>query len=132
MQIGQLARLTGLPASTLRFYEQKGLLQPHGRSEGGYRQYDESAVARIQMIQFGQSLGFKLDELVSLMQDNQDWQHDTLLARLDEKLDDAQNLITQLKQKRRQLMNLRQTLVSHWDAGECLSTEQLQDLIGDA
>ena len=37
MKIGELARRSGLPVKTLRYYEDFGLLPARGRSEGGYR-----------------------------------------------------------------------------------------------
>src|SRR5262245_60674650 len=43
LTIGELARRTGLATSALRFYEERGLLEPRGR-QGGRRIYDETAV----------------------------------------------------------------------------------------
>jgi len=50
MQIGELAERTGLTQRALRFYEEKGLLQPSTRLEGGFRLYTEEDLRRVQRI----------------------------------------------------------------------------------
>ncbi len=42
MKIGELARVTGTPVETIRYYEREGLLADPPRTEGNYRNYDES------------------------------------------------------------------------------------------
>lgn len=49
MQIGELARLTGVSARALRHYEDRGLLVPD-RTSGGYRDYSEGEVTRVAQI----------------------------------------------------------------------------------
>lgn len=49
MRIGELARRTGVPTRMLRYYEEQDLLHPE-RADNGYRDYDESAVARVTQI----------------------------------------------------------------------------------
>jgi DNA-binding transcriptional MerR regulator len=71
-RISQLARRTGVPASTLRFYEQAGLL-PAARSASGYRIYDEQAVRRLEFIGAAKLLGLPLDEIGELLGV---WEHD--------------------------------------------------------
>ncbi|WP_067821088.1 MerR family transcriptional regulator [Actinomadura kijaniata] len=48
--IGELARRTGLPVRTIRFYSDAGLVPPSTRSGGGYRLYDVTAVARLDLV----------------------------------------------------------------------------------
>jgi DNA-binding transcriptional MerR regulator len=62
MRIGELARVSGLRADTLRYYERLGLLPSPARSHGGYRQYDASALSRLAFIRKAQALGLTLDE----------------------------------------------------------------------
>ncbi len=64
--ISQLADRTGVPATTLRFYEGAGLL-PAGRTPGGYRVYDEDAVARLGFITAAKRLGLPLEEIAELL-----------------------------------------------------------------
>lgn len=50
LQIGEVAERTGVTQRTLRFYEEKGLLRPPSRMEGGFRLYSEEDVKRVEMI----------------------------------------------------------------------------------
>ncbi|QKV80682.1 MerR family transcriptional regulator [Amycolatopsis sp. Hca4] len=65
-QISELARRSGVPASTLRFYEQAGLL-PAARTGSGYRVYGEEAVARLEFIGAAKHLGLPLEEIRQLL-----------------------------------------------------------------
>src|SRR3990172_3729215 len=63
LQIGEVAERTGVTQRTLRFYEEKGLLKPPTRLEGGFRLYSEDDVRRVEQIKQLQSLlGFTLAE----------------------------------------------------------------------
>ncbi len=67
MQIGKVARETGLSVDAIRFYERSGLLPHPPRSEGGYRLYSEGDVASLRFLQQMQSLGFSLAEIRELL-----------------------------------------------------------------
>lgn len=56
LQIGEVAERTGVTQRTLRFYEEKGLLKPPTRMEGGFRLYSESDVKRVKQIRRLQDL----------------------------------------------------------------------------
>lgn len=62
LDIGEVARRAGVPASTLRYYEEKGLITPSGR-HGLRRQYDPGVLERLALIALGRSAGFSLDEI---------------------------------------------------------------------
>jgi DNA-binding transcriptional MerR regulator len=62
MDIAEVARLSGLPASTLRYYEEKGLIASVGR-RGLRRSFDAKVVERLALIALGQAAGFSLDEI---------------------------------------------------------------------
>jgi len=66
LTIGELAERGGVRTSTLRYYEDEGLLHPAGR-ESGQRRYDESAVEALTVIRFCRELGFSLDEIRTLL-----------------------------------------------------------------
>lgn len=68
LTIGQLAKRTGIRTSALRYYEEQGLLQPAGRTDAGYRLYDDSAEQTVRFIGRAQRLGFSLDEIKQLLQ----------------------------------------------------------------
>jgi len=56
LQIGEVAERTGVTQRTLRFYEEKGLLKPPTRMEGGFRLYSEDDVHRVEQIKQLQKL----------------------------------------------------------------------------
>lgn len=64
--VSELAERVGLPPSTLRFYEQAGLL-PARRSGAGYRLFDERSVQRVGVIAAGKRLGLPLEEIGELL-----------------------------------------------------------------
>lgn len=65
--IGRLAALTGVKISTIRFYEQVGLLNEPGRTEGGQRRYDKRTVRRLSFVRHARELGFDVDEVRELL-----------------------------------------------------------------
>jgi len=61
--IGQVARRIGVPARTIRFWCDAGILPPTDRSAGGYRQFDVAAVARLDLDRTLRELGLGLDDI---------------------------------------------------------------------
>ncbi|NEB21781.1 MULTISPECIES: MerR family transcriptional regulator [Streptomyces] len=61
MTIGELARTTGLPVRTIRYWSDEGALPPQARSAGGYRLYDAASAARLELIRTLRELGLGLD-----------------------------------------------------------------------
>jgi DNA-binding transcriptional MerR regulator len=66
LDIGEVARQSGLPASTLRFYEEKGLIAPVRRS-GQRRVYAAKVLERLALIALGRTAGFSLDEIGKML-----------------------------------------------------------------
>ncbi len=66
ISISEVTQQTCLPPSTLRYYEEIGLIHPT-RRVGGRRQYDESVLQRLALIQTGQQAGFSLAEVGVLL-----------------------------------------------------------------
>jgi len=66
MDIGKVARWSGLPASTLRYYEEKGLIRSIGRS-GLKRVFGESVLQRLSLIALGRTAGFSLDDIAGML-----------------------------------------------------------------
>jgi DNA-binding transcriptional MerR regulator len=62
MDISEVARRSGVPASTLRFYEEKGLIASVGR-RGLRRLFDPGVLERLALIALGRAAGFSLDEI---------------------------------------------------------------------
>ena len=65
MDITEVARRTGVPASTLRFYEEKGLIRSTGR-RGLRRVFDPGVLQRLGLIRLGYAAGFSLDEIARM------------------------------------------------------------------
>jgi len=65
LDISEVAKRSGVPASTLRFYEQKGLVRSIGR-RGLYRLFDHGVLERLALISLGRSAGFSLDEIARM------------------------------------------------------------------
>ena len=84
-QIGEVAERIGLSLRTIRYYEEVGLVTPSARSQGGFRLYTESDIARLQLIKRMKPLGFSLDEMRSLLDalDTLDAGHDADGAEAD-------------------------------------------------
>ncbi|WKB53196.1 helix-turn-helix domain-containing protein [Eleftheria terrae] len=61
----EVARLAGVPASTLRFYEEKGLIASVGR-RGLRRLFEPAVLERLALIALGRAAGFSLDEIASM------------------------------------------------------------------
>ncbi|MFF8669601.1 helix-turn-helix domain-containing protein [Streptomyces sp. NPDC015242] len=65
LDIAEVARRAGVPASTLRYYEEKGLIASTGR-RGLRRQYDRGVLERLALIALGRTAGFTLDEIARM------------------------------------------------------------------
>ena len=65
MDIAEVAKLTGMPASTLRYYEEKGLIASTGRS-GLRRRFGPKVLDRLAVIALGRAAGFSLDEIATM------------------------------------------------------------------
>ncbi|MBV9652487.1 MAG: MerR family transcriptional regulator [Pseudonocardiales bacterium] len=68
LTIGQLARRTGLPIRTIRYWSDIGATPPAGRTTGGYRLYDAESVARLELVRTLRELGLGLDEIRRVLQ----------------------------------------------------------------
>ena len=69
MDIAEVAKRSGVPASTLRFYDEKGLITSVGRS-GLRRLFDAGVLERLALIALGRSAGFSLDEIARMFAPN--------------------------------------------------------------
>lgn len=104
MNIGDAAERSRLPAKTIRYYEDIGLVTP-GRAENSYRDYSDADVQRLAFLQRARSLGFTIEEcreLLSLYDDRNRASADVKsITRLK---------IEEIDRKIRELKSLKQTL----------------------
>lgn len=66
LDIGTVAKRTGIPASTLRFYEERGLIRSTGR-KGLRRLFDDSVIDQLNFIALGRRAGFSLNEIAPMI-----------------------------------------------------------------
>ncbi|KVA29329.1 helix-turn-helix domain-containing protein [Burkholderia ubonensis] len=93
LDIADVARHAGLPASTLRYYEEKGLIASNGR-RGLRRQYDQAVLQRLALIALGREAGFSLDEIGTMF--GAGGEPDIDRAKLDVKADELDRTIRRL------------------------------------
>lgn len=86
MDIAQVSKLTGLPGSALRYYEEKGLIKSIGR-HGLRRVYDDKVIDRLALISLGSKAGFSLDEMQKMFSTKGFAINRMLLLRKAEELD---------------------------------------------
>lgn len=105
MKIGELAKLTGLAPSRIRFYESSGLINSVERKANGYRDYSSDTVWILEIITGAQGAGFSLDEIRQLLpMGSNAWQHDELLTGLKRKVIEIEALQQRLAQSKEQML----------------------------
>ena len=67
MTIGEVAAETGVPAKTIRYYEDAGLIAPATRADNGYRVYDERSLEVLRFVKRARDLGFGMAEVGELL-----------------------------------------------------------------
>jgi DNA-binding transcriptional MerR regulator len=131
LTVGQLARATGVPAKTIRYYEQVGVLPMPRRSATGYRQYSRHDVHRLLFIRRARVLGLSLANLKMLTADLDSEECLTMRPRLHalvtEQLRTVQQQIAEFQVPERQLVQVLQRLqtappAKHADWCRCLDS----------
>ena len=108
MNIGEAAALSGLPAKTIRYYEEIGLVRPALRAANGYRDYGEGDVRTLIFVQRARSLGFSVRdcrELLALYRDRQRASADVKAVAL-RRIGDIDRKIAELETLRASLLEL--------------------------
>jgi DNA-binding transcriptional MerR regulator len=119
MKIGKLAERTGIPASTIRYYEKEGLLPKAQRGANGYRVYQDQALERLDLIQLGQKLGLSLDVIRTVSSLHGETLKDALLGKLDARLEEIDRLSAILAAQRLSVVEAKERVQTAWDRGEC-------------
>jgi len=119
MKIGELAERSGIPASTIRYYEKEGLLPKAQRGANGYRVYQDNALERLDLIQLGQKLGFSLDAIRSIVSLHGTALKDALLGQLDARLQEIDRLRAILDEQRSSVAGARERVLAALARGEC-------------
>lgn len=134
MKIGELAAQAHTPVDTVRYYEKEGLMPAPARTEGNYRRYDDSHVARLRFIRHCRALDLSLDEIRALLRVRDDPQSDCTAAGelVREHLAHVRHRLEELSALRDQLEALEQRCRHGRPSAECgildvLSREPLGD-----
>jgi len=106
MNIGEAAAQSGVPAKTIRYYEEIGLIQPARRADNGYRAYRAADVHMLRFVQRARSLGFSVRDCRQLLQLYQDPHR----ASADVKAL-AERRVAEIDRKMAELCGMRATLV---------------------
>jgi MerR family mercuric resistance operon transcriptional regulator len=104
---GQLARLAGVSADSLRYYERCGLLPKAVRSSSGYRHFDRQALPRVRMIKAALSIGFTVEELARIFR-----ARDSGAAPCEQVRELAQQKLTSIEERILELTRMRAQLKS--------------------
>ena len=132
LTVGQLARATGVPAKTIRYYEQVGILPVPRRSDAGYRHYSRHDVHRLLFMRRARALGLSLANLKALTAELDSGECLTMRPRLyelvTEQLRTVQQQIAEFHVLERQLAQVLHRLqttapTSHADGCQCLGSE---------
>ena len=104
MNVGTAARRSGLPAKTIRYYEEIGLISPV-RAGNGYRDYTGDDIHRLAFLRRARNLGFSIDDcrqLMALYRDRGRASHDVRAI--------ASAHVAAIEEKVRELQSMRATL----------------------
>jgi DNA-binding transcriptional MerR regulator len=132
LTVGRLARATGVPAKTIRYYEQAGVLPVPRRSDAGYRHYSRHDVHRLLFIRRARALGLSLTSLKALTAELDNGECLTMRPRLHalvtEQLRTVQQQIAEFHVLEQQLAQVLQRLqttapASHANGCQCLGSE---------
>jgi MerR family transcriptional regulator, copper efflux regulator len=122
-KIAEVAERSGFNPSTLRYYEQRGLVPPVGRTAAGYRLYDDSTLSRLAFIARAKQLGCSLEEITDLVDAWTGERCEPVQVRMrqlvDAKIAEAQDQAEGMVALVAQLRSARAALGRHTPEGPC-------------
>jgi DNA-binding transcriptional MerR regulator len=121
MKIGELAQLSGLNASRIRFYEAQGLIRQVERQANGYRRYPPQVLQTLQIIQCAQQAGFSLEELKQLLPDvaTGEFKQDELVTSLGRKVEQIEEMQLHLAQSKAKLLEVIENIQARPEGMGC-------------
>ncbi|SHH25224.1 MerR family transcriptional regulator [Virgibacillus chiguensis] len=121
ISIKEITKQTGITVRTMRYYDQINLLSPADKTEGGHRLYGEKELIKLQEIQFLKTLGFSLQAIKDMLEnENHDW-----FSGLQNQL----NYILKEKEKLGEMESILRGLLHEMVLEEQIDLLQLQKLI---
>lgn len=129
MRIGELADKMQTRPSTLRFYEQRGLLHPPTRTPAGYRDYPKAALPRLEFIARARTAGLSLSQIAAVLTVRDSGSAPCAHVRdlLDRKLADLDRQLEQLQLLRTRIRKLRARATAR--AAQACSPESICNLL---
>lgn len=114
MNIGEVARRSGLPTKTIRYYEDIGLIRPL-RSDNGYRSFRETDLHKLAFLGRARALGFSIDDCRTLLALYEDETRESAQVK-----ELAQEHLQRIEDKIAKLMSMKATLTAlvHECAGD--------------
>jgi DNA-binding transcriptional MerR regulator len=130
--IGALARAAGVPVSTLRYYERRGLLRPDGRSRANYRRYSDESLQRLRLIRCAQSIGLSLTDARELLRlvDSQRCPCDDVEQVMRRRLADVRQRLRELRRWERALQRSLRVCCGGKEQGVCETIVRLNRTAG--
>lgn len=120
MNISEVAKLTGLTAKAIRFYESKGIIKEASRGANGYRQYSQHQVDELLLIRRSRLVGFSLDECQELLSlsNNPNRRSADVKQKTLEKVAEIEAKIEELERMKKTLLDLADTCPGD-DSNDC-------------
>jgi DNA-binding transcriptional MerR regulator len=108
--IRELSQRAGVPAKTIRYYEDIGLLPPARRGNNGYRVYDERDVERLRFIRQSRAMDFALEDIAEILafRECKELPCDFILSLVDEKVNEIETRIRELERLRDHLKEMQE------------------------
>ena len=123
LRIGQLARESGFPAKTLRYYEEVGVLRPECRSESGYRLYNDGAIRRLAFVRKAKAVGLSLTDIESILKISDEGRApcEHVVGVIDREVASVETQIQRLRELRQELLDLKSRLTEAIASGAITS-----------
>ncbi len=128
LKISEAARLTGVPAKTLRYYEGIGLVFPAGRTASGYRLYGWRELEQVEFVRRSKLMGLSLDEIRGLVETAENSIPNAVFRHLDDLLErslrENERKMEELRAFRESLLEYRERAAEAGARGACRCGER--------
>ena len=126
MHIGELAKVTGTKAETIRYYEREGILPPADRTDSNYRDYSQDHLAALTFVRRARALGFSMAQVRELLalSDHDEKPCENVDNLVKDQLLEVERKISDLSALRDELMQLSRSCQSD-RIGDCRIVESL-------
>ncbi len=102
--INEFKKLSGVSVRTLRYYDKIGLLKPVSKTEGGHRVYSNTELKKLQQIQFLKTIGFTLNEILTMLE-SEEWDWSNSLLKQLTYVAGEKNRLSKIESSVRELIN---------------------------